>query len=184
MYATKNFDKNTMAKAQSISLPVSLKQSVEVCKFIQNKKYSRAVKILEDVKLMKIAVPYTRFNRGGTGHRKGMGPGRYPVKVCGYMLKLLRSVHANAGQKGLDTNNLIVKSVIAKQGPKTSRYGRKRGRTAKRTHLEIVLVENKKKTVPKKEADKTTMKNDAAKKEKPAEIKATDSSKKNETKTV
>jgi len=143
MYTT-NFDEKTMAKAQAISLPISLKQSVEVCKFIRNRKYNQAVRMLEDVQSMKIAVPYSRFNRGGTGHRKGMGPGRYPIKTCGYILRLLKSVHANANQKGLDTSNLIIKAVLAKQGPKVLKYGRKRGRTAKRTHIEIIVVGSKK----------------------------------------
>ena len=155
MYSS-NFDDKTMARAQALSLPMSLKQSVEVCKFINNRKYPQAVRILEDVKLMKIPIPYTRFNRGGTGHRKGMASGRYPKKVCGYMLKLLKSVYANANQKGLDTNNLIIKAVVAKQGPKSMRYGRHRGRKAKRTHVEIIVMENKKKTTADKKVQKTT----------------------------
>jgi large subunit ribosomal protein L22 len=145
MYTT-SFNEKTMARAQAVSLPVSLKQSAEVCRFIRNRKYNQAIRLLESVVSMKTAVPYTRFNRGGTGHRPGMGPGRYPVKVCNQMLKLLRSVNANAIQKGLDTNSLVIKAVVAKQGPKVLKYGRKRGRIAKRTHIEIIVEESKQKT--------------------------------------
>ncbi len=137
-YATK-FNEETMARAQGISLPVSFKQSVEVCRFLKNRRYKDAVRLLEGVKELKTPVPYRTFNRGGTGHRKGIGPGRYPQKASTYIIKLLKSAHANASQKGLDTESLIVKSAVAKQGPKTFHYGRKRGIKAKRTHIEVVV---------------------------------------------
>jgi len=150
MYATK-INPETSAKAHGISLPISLKQSVEVCREIRNKKYKVAIKLLESVMTMDAHITYTRFNRGGTGHRKATGPGRYPQKVSGYMLKLLKSAHANANQKGLDVNNLLIKAAVAKQGPKVFRYGRHRGRTAKRTHIEIVLTQLTAKSPVKKE---------------------------------
>ena len=87
---------------------------------------------------MKGCIPYSKFNRG-IGHRKKTGPGRFPVKASTHVLKLLKSVKANARQKGLDVNNLRIKAAIAKQGPHTPKYGRHRGRSAKRTHLEIVV---------------------------------------------
>lgn len=99
--------------------------------------------MLEDVTNKKLAVPYTRFNRGGTGHKKGIGAGRYPIKACAYILKLLKSAHANANQKGLDMNKLTIKAIVAKQGPNVFKYGRKRGRIAKRTHIEVVVAEKK-----------------------------------------
>ncbi len=144
MYATK-FDNETMARAQGISLPVSFKQSVEVCRFIKNRRYKDAVRLLEGVKELKTPVPYRTFNRGGTGHKKGMGPGRYPMKASGYIIKLLKSAYANASQKGLDTENLVVKAAVAKQGPKTFHYGRKRGIKAKRTHIEVIVESVKQK---------------------------------------
>ncbi len=154
MYATK-FNNETMARAQGIALPVSFKQSVEVCRFIKNRRYKDALRLLEGVKEMKTPVPYKTFNRGGTGHRKGIGPGRYPQKASTYVITILRSAYANASQKGLDTENLVVKAAVAKQGPKTFHYGRKRGTKAKRTHIEIVVESVKKKAgEPKAEAKK------------------------------
>jgi len=159
MYSTK-IEEN-MAKALGPSLPISLKQSVEVCSFIRGKDSNKAINLLEAVMQFKQAVPYKKFNRGGTGHRKGgMGPGRYPIKVSTHIIQLLKSAQQNARQKNLD-GDLIVKAAVAKQGPKTMRYGRKRGRTAKRTHIEIVLMQIKAKA-PDKKAPK------AAKPAKPA----------------
>ncbi len=160
MYATK-FNNETMARAQGIALPVSFKQSVEVCRFIKNKEYKYALRLLEGVTEMKNPVPYRTFNRGGTGHKKGMGPGRYPIKASTYVIKLLKSAYANARQKGLDTESLIVKAAVAKKGPKTFHYGRKRGTKAKRTHIEVVVEAVKKKAEEKKAGAKkeTTGKN-------------------------
>jgi len=58
-----------------------------------------------------------------------------------------------ASQKGLDTENLIVKSAVAKKGPKTFHYGRKRGTKAKRTHVEVVVESAKKNAGEKKAAE-------------------------------
>ena len=55
------------------------------------------------------------------------------------MLNLIKSVQSNAKQKGLDVNSLVINSIVPKQGPKVVHYGRKRSRTAKRTHIEIVV---------------------------------------------
>src|SRR3989338_4803370 len=134
-YSTE-FDEKSMARAQGVGLAVSMKQSAEVCRFIKGKKYTDAVRLLEGTIAVKTPVPYTRFNRGGTGHRPKIGPGRYPVKSAGYILKLLKSAQANASQKSLNINSLVVKAAIAKQGPKTMHYGRARGRKAKKTQTQ------------------------------------------------
>ena len=157
------YDQEKMARVQGISLPVSFKQSVEICRLIKNKKYASAVRILEDVSEMKTPIPYRRYNRGGTGHRKGMGPGRFPVKTSSHILKLLKSAYSNANQKGLDTGSLVVSSAIAKKGPKTPRYGRNRGRIAKRTHIELTIASSSKK----KAEDKTAAKESNDKSPKP-----------------
>jgi large subunit ribosomal protein L22 len=163
------YDSEKMARAQAVALPVSFKQSAEICRHIRNKPYRTAIRILEQAISLEVAIPFTRFNRGGTGHRKGIGgPGRYPVKASTQLLKLLKSAYANASQKGLNTNELIVKSAVAKQGPKTPKYGRIRGRKAKRTHVEIVLLqakpaekESRKPAKKQAQAAKTEMKTEA-----------------------
>jgi large subunit ribosomal protein L22 len=151
-YATKlYYNPETMAKAQAVSLPISLKQASQVCRFIRNKKYDAAVKLLQAVIEVKVAVPGPR----GFGHKVGMASGRYPVKVSKYVLALLKSTHANAVHKGLDTNKLIIRAAVAKPGPKVSKPGRKRGRTAKRTHVELVaeVIQDKKTDMPEKKQE-------------------------------
>jgi len=152
LYSTKSTE--NAGKAYGVSIPLSLKQSVEVCNFIRGRDVNKAIRLLDAVTNFNFAIPYKRFNRGGVGHKAKIGPGRYPVTVCREITKLLNSARINARQKGLDGDSLVISSIIPKQGPNTPRYGRKRGRSAKRIHIEVVLT-------PSKEAvkDKPTPKN-------------------------
>ncbi|MBI3034530.1 50S ribosomal protein L22 [Candidatus Woesearchaeota archaeon] len=130
-----------MAKASALSLPVSMKKTVEICNMIRGKNLQRAIRTLGMVVDGKQAVPYRRFNKGGTGHRKGMGTGRYPMKTCAEIIKLLENVRANAEQKGLQAPNLVISHIRASKGAKSFHYGRKRRRLLKRTHLEVAVEE-------------------------------------------
>ncbi|MEK6968012.1 MAG: uL22 family ribosomal protein, partial [Nanoarchaeota archaeon] len=90
---------------------------------------------------MKEAVAYTRYNKGGAGHKSGMAVGRYPMKTAFHLMKLLDSVEANAESKGLNSMSLAIIHIVAQQGGKTWHYGRERGRRMKRTSVEIVVAE-------------------------------------------
>lgn len=129
------------ATASGISLRISFKSSVEVCDFIRNKPLARVIGLLESVTRQEMPVPYRQFNRGGVGQRKAVGMGRYPVKVCVEMIKLLRSCEANAQSKGLDTSKLVISEIKANKGSKGYHFGRHRGRLTKRTHIDVVLTE-------------------------------------------
>jgi large subunit ribosomal protein L22 len=167
------------AQAVGMNLPISTKQSIEICKFIRGKSLDKAKKMLEDTVKKKIAVPFTRFNRD-MGHKKKIGPGRYPMKACIKILSIVESAEANGQFKGLATTNMIVKHASAQRAAKNMRWGR-RGRQAKNTTIEIVLKEEKtaekkkekKAEVPKKkEIKKETAKVD--KKEETSETKVSD----------
>ena len=60
-YATKNFNKEHMAKAMGRNLPISFKQTVEVCNFIRNKSVNDAKEILKKVSEKKQMIPFKRF---------------------------------------------------------------------------------------------------------------------------
>ena len=123
------------------NVSISTKQSIEICKYIRNKKLDKAIKILERVIEHKHAIPYTRFN-ADVGHKTGIAAGRYPEKSCKEIIRLLKSVKANAQVKGLDESNLKIIKICANKGSKAWRYGRKRRRQAKRTNIEIVVKEH------------------------------------------
>ena len=150
-----------MARAVSRSMSISFKQSIEICNFIRNKKINKAKNILNEVIAEKGSIPFKRFN-SDVGHKKKWASGRYPKKASQEILGLINLVEANAQFKGLNTSNLVITHINANKGPTTPRYGRQRSRKAKRTSIEIVVSESKKK-VEKKPAEKVS-KEDATKK--------------------
>lgn len=75
-----------------------------------------------------------------TGHKKGMSTGRYPAKAASEVLKLLKSVEANAHFKGLNAGSLKITKLIANQASIPFTGARHRTAT-KRTHLEVEVKE-------------------------------------------
>ena len=134
----KTYNPENMATAKAESLPISFKQSVEICNFIRNKKVNDAKKTLMDVSNMKKAMPFTRFH-GDVGHKKGIGAGRYPKKASKEILDIINLVEANAQFKGLNTSNLVITHINSNKASSVTRFGRKRGRKAKRTNIEIIV---------------------------------------------
>jgi large subunit ribosomal protein L22 len=140
-YSYEGYVKEKMARAQALSLPISTKQSVEICSFIRGRKLSVAKRMLEDVGAMKRAVPFKRFNHN-IGHRKGdMGPGRYPLKASAEILKVVKACEANAQTKGLDVSSLVIRHASADFAARPWHYGRQSRTKMKRTHVEIVAAE-------------------------------------------
>lgn len=129
-----------MARAALVDEGISFKVSVEIAKRLKGMMSDKAAAYLEQVIAKKAAVPYTRFTNG-VGHRKGhMASGRYPVKAARSFLALVRLCVANAENKGLGTPLRIV-HLAAQRASQPYHYGRHRGITVKRTHLDIVMVE-------------------------------------------
>lgn len=154
-YATA-YDEKRMARALGIALPISMKKTVELCSFIRGKELPKAISLLEGVLDERVAIPFRRYAKGGTGHKPGMGPGRYPKKACFEVIKLLRQAQANAKNKGLDSANLVVNSILAKKGAQAWHFGRQRRRRMKRTHIEVIVTEAEKKAAQATQATKKT----------------------------
>ena len=152
-YTFGNYEKEHMARAIGAALPISFKQSVEICGFIKNKGISYAKKLLQDVIDKKTAIPFRRYNQD-LGHKKKIGPARYPKKASEEFIKLIENVEANAQFKGLNTSNLIIAHISAHKAGKAWHFGRKSRRRMKRTNIEIV-VEEKAKKVGEKERIKS-----------------------------
>lgn len=142
-----------IARVDGKDLPISTKNSIEVCNFIRKKTVANSKKILQSVLETKIAIPAKRFNKD-RGHKPGrIAAGIYPRNVCKYVLGLLNAVEANAQNKGLNVDNLIIKTIVVNKASAPWRYGRFRRRKTKRTHIEIV-VEEKEPTKKSKEGNK------------------------------
>jgi len=128
------------AKAVGRDLPISIKTSVEVCRFIKGKNVILAKNMLRDVIALKRAVPYRRYVLD-IGHRKGMATGRFPKKTSKEILGVLESAETNAQFKGMNGSRLFVAHIAAHKASSPMRGGRKRGQSAKRAHVEIILQE-------------------------------------------
>lgn len=146
-----------IAKAIGRDLSISTKFAIEISNYIRGKNTQKAKKILEEVLKMKKSIPYTRFNKD-RGHKAGnVAAGGYPINASKEMLKLIKAVEANAQNKGLDTNSLFIKTIIANRASAPWRPGRHRRRKMKRTHVEIIVEEKeskKKETTKQKPAPK------------------------------
>lgn len=138
------------AIVRGIDLPISMKASVEICSFIKHKTLTRARSELERVIEKKIAVPFRRFNQD-LAHKPGrIAEGRYPVSASQSFIKLLDLVKANAENKGLDSERLVIYFASATHGAKAWHAGRKRRRRMKRTYVELRVKEHENKTKEKK----------------------------------
>jgi len=118
-------------------LHFSTKQAVAICRMIQRKRIDEAVKLLEEVINGKRAVPMM----GEIPHRKGIMSGRYPIKAAKEILKLVRSLEANANMNNMEIENSRIECKADKASRPLRRFGRMK---AKRSHVFLKLVEKKK----------------------------------------
>jgi large subunit ribosomal protein L22 len=112
------FDPAITSKAMAYELNVSPKHCMEILREIRGKKVVTVKTFLDDVIAMKRSVPFKRFNRnvGHKRHQTGWDAGRYPVKACGEIMKVIKNAEANAEYKGLDTENMRVIHASCKRG--------------------------------------------------------------------
>ena len=163
-YTIKPAEEEHIAKVVGRALPISTKQSVEICAFIRQMSLEKAKKKLTDVINKKSAIPFKRFN-DNMGHKKEMAAGRYPEKACSHILKLLESVEANAQFKGLNTANLAISHICVHKAGGQWHYGRQRRRKMKRTTVEIVAEERAEKKKEEGKVEKKEIKKPEGKKE-------------------
>jgi len=142
-------DPETTARAIGRDLPISPRHTEMICKQIRGWKLEKAKDYLAEVVELKSAVPDTRYK--GCSHRKGkLGPGRFPKKAAGYVLRLLEGAEANAEYKGLSIEGMVIMHISANPGRTYESYFRRaRGRsTPKRretVNVEVILRETKEK---------------------------------------
>ncbi len=179
-YAFKS-DKENLVKVVGRDLSISTKQAIEICSFIKNMRLEKARSLLEKVRDEQVAIPFMRFTEGA-GHKKGLkgaAGGKYPFRASTQFLNLLKSLEANAQNKGLGSELKII-HACAQKASTPLHYGRKRRIHMKRTHVELVAEElepvrkEKKEGKDKKEtkqAPEKALKKEDKKEEKAAEKK-------------
>ena len=147
-YAYNVEDDSKKARAMGKSLKISPKHAVEICRELRGMNLEGAKNYLDNVILMKKAVPFKRHNKK-VGHRKGLKnwpSGRYPVKAATQILKILENAEANAEYKGMDSENLIIEHISSHRGfiirggiPRA--FGRVTPFNTPTTHVQVVLGE-------------------------------------------
>ncbi|MBS3122735.1 50S ribosomal protein L22 [Candidatus Woesearchaeota archaeon] len=178
-YAFNQYNQELMARAVGNSLPISVKESAEICTFIRHKPVERAKKMLNDVIDEKMAVPYRRFNMH-VAHKTKIGPGRYPKSASTEILSVIKSAEANAQFKGLNPGNMVIRHICAHKASTPYHFGRHRGRKMKRTHIEVVLEETKKKDTKETKSKEKHVKSDIKNQEQKQEQKMHNSNLKND----
>lgn len=147
----RDYDESKIARAVIRDAPISFKEAYEVCKILRGMRLDRAKDFLKNVLNLKEPVPYIRYKLS-IAHKRGLSKrwsrwktpiGRYPVKVCRYVLKLLENVENNASVKGLDTSKLRIVHIAAHKGPYLKRWTpRAFGRATPwfRTHTSVEVI--------------------------------------------
>lgn len=120
----------TEAVVNAYNLPISSKQSFAICKFIKKKTIEKAMEDLEQVALIKKAVPM----KGEHPHRKGkIMSGRFPKSAAIKFIGLLKTLRGNAIANEIE--NPVIVEAVANFAPRPmGRFGRTQ---KKRTHVTI-----------------------------------------------
>jgi large subunit ribosomal protein L22 len=138
-------DPDTTARALGYELHISPKHAREICRTLRKKRVAEAKKILEDVIERKRAIEFRRFKKK-VAHRPDGGPGRYPVKAAGEILKIIKDVEGNARYKGLDPDGMRIIHIATKKGrpikgmiPRA--YGRATPKDVETVSVEVIIGE-------------------------------------------
>lgn len=115
-------ERSAIARAKEVD--ISLKDAVNLAHYLREMPLERAKNTLEKVISKEAPVPYFRY-LDSVSHRKGMGPGRYPVRAAKAFLDLLNNVEANAEFKSLDTDSLVIRHISASKGNVIKKYSPK-----------------------------------------------------------
>ena len=138
-------DKKKSARATSVNTPISPRDALEIVRTVKGMKLERAKDYLEKVISKTNAVPYRKF-LDSVSHKRGIGPGRYPVRAAKYVLETLTNAENNAEFKQLDSEKLVIKNAVAQPAPPIKYYTYKAFGSSghfyrERVHIQIILEE-------------------------------------------
>ncbi|WP_048162893.1 50S ribosomal protein L22 [Thermogladius calderae] len=150
-YSLQLRDESKIAKAVRYDIPVSIKYMREVVSVLRGMKLKDAKTLLENVVKLKEPIPFRRYH-GKVSHKRGLADkygwpaGRYPVKAAKFLLELLENVEANAENKGLDKDKLVIIHIAAHKGITLKRYmprafGRATPKFRRTTNVEVIVRE-------------------------------------------
>ncbi len=143
-YSLKETGEKT-AKSLRRNCNISLKDAVNIAHNLKGMELEKAENLLNDVMEKKRPIRYFRY-LDSVSHKKGSGPGRYPIRAVKQFLTLIENVKANAEFKGLDTDSLKISLITANKGGMLKRYmpkayGRAGANNRDMVHLAVVVEE-------------------------------------------
>ncbi len=133
-----------------MELHISPKATREICRSLKGMRVKNAQAFLEDVIVLKRAVPFKRYRRN-VAHRHGLvgaDAGRYPQKAAKAVLIVLKNAVANAEYKGLEAESLRIYHASSIRG-RTIRgwmpraMGRATPKNTETVSVEMILTEVK-----------------------------------------
>ena len=147
-YSIYGLDPDRTAIASAREVDISPKAAREICNTIKGMFLDKAKEYLEDVIVMKKAVPYKRHKKH-VAHRKeltGWPSGRYPVKAAKKILEVLENAENNAEFKGLDVDRMKIIHAASHKGMIVKRFfPRAQGSSSAKynylSHVEIAIEE-------------------------------------------
>ncbi len=125
-------------------LAISPKKTYELCNALRGRMVEEAKKTLDAVIELRRPVKFKRYDTM-VAHKKGIGPGRFPVNAAKEVLKLLEHVEANAREKQLQ-GDLRIMHIACHRGQINKSYRpRARGSSSpfnqKTVNVEIIVEE-------------------------------------------
>ena len=102
----KQAPKKDHALVHGWDLPISTKQSIDVCSMIRGRTIEKALAMLGEVLLFKRAV---HMNKREMPHQHGKGvmAGRFPQRATRHFIELLKTLSANANVNGLESPIIV-----------------------------------------------------------------------------
>ncbi|RVD90909.1 60S ribosomal L17 [Tubulinosema ratisbonensis] len=145
-------DPENTVKTHRKDAKVSFKNTRETARMIVGKSIAKAERYLNAVIKKERCVPMRRYARGvgRTSQAKEFGTqkGRWPLKSCQFLLDLLKNLKANAKNKNIDENTLVIKSVSVNKakvihGRTYRAFGRVNAFDKHPCHIQIIGVAQK-----------------------------------------
>ena len=125
---TKPKVKKDVAIVRAPSVHISKRHGMYICSFIKGKSIDNAMKDLEQVILIKKAVPF----KGEIPHRKGKGmmSGRYPVAASKIFISILKTLKGNVIFNDMDLEKTRISVAYTNWAPRPQRRGGMKGKRA------------------------------------------------------
>ncbi len=119
--------KKDHAIVRNDSVHISKRHGMYICSFIKGKTVDVAIKQLEEVIMLKRAVPF----KGEIPHRKGdIMSGRYPVAASKIFIPMLKNLKGAVLYNGMDITKTRISAAYTNFAPRPQRRGGMKGKRA------------------------------------------------------